>query len=360
MSTAHSDPGSSLVMFGPPAASAPHRGRRRETACGFAYAEESVQRRQPNLRPIDADAAVAYHLAALRLAVPARPVGRRGRAHVFGSAIVEVAIGLVFIYFVLAAIVSHVNELLAGLFSWRATLLEDGIRNLVADPNLADRVLTHPLVSRLTGKPTRRPSYISSDLFAQSLFDALVPPPGTPSLAAIETSIANLPVGSAKDTLMSVLSHAQGGLDEKRKAVEDWYDAAMDRLSGVYKRQVQLVTLALGAFVVVLLGVDSVAIAATLWQEQGIRAALAGAAQQASAAGLEDAVNTLSEFALPIGWLVYPGSLVEWVTKIAGLATTVFAVSLGAPFWFDLLNHFTNVRASGPKPQTRLQREGTA
>ncbi|HET8999538.1 MAG TPA: hypothetical protein VFP86_07835 [bacterium] len=274
----------------------------------------------------------------------------------FGSASVEVAIGLIFIYFVLSVIVSHVTELLGGIFSWRATLLEEGIRNLLADPALADRVLAHPLVARLTGKPGRRPSYIPSDLFAQALFDALVPPKGTRSLAAIEESVTKLPDGSTKDALSSVLSNAQGGIEEKRKAVEDWYDGTMDRLSGVYKRQIQLVTFAIGAFVVALLGVDSVAIASTLWQEQGIRAALTGAAQQASATRLEDAVNTLSEFALPIGWTVNPATLADWVMKIAGLAITVFAVSLGAPFWFDLLNRFSNIRSAGPKPKTRRQR----
>ena len=273
-----------------------------------------------------------------------------------GSAIIEVAIGLIFIYFVLGVIVAHVNELLSGLFGWRATLLEEGIRNLLANSDLGDRVLANPVVGRLTGKPGRRPSYIPSDLFAQALFDALVPPSGTRSLAAIEASVAKLPAGSAKDVLGSVIANAPGNMDAKRAAIEDWYDAAMERLSGVYKRQVQLVTLAIGAFIVVLVGVDTVAIAGTLWQEQGIRSALAGAAQQASGTGLEDAVNTLSEFALPIGWTFYPETLLDWVSKIAGLALTALAVSLGAPFWFDLLNRLTNIRAAGPKPKTRLQR----
>lgn len=276
----------------------------------------------------------------------------------FGSAIAEVVIGLTFIYLVLAIVVSQVNELLAGAFDWRADLLQEGIRNLLADSGLADRVLAHPLVARSSGDPARRPSYVPSDIFARALFDGLVPSHGAPSLAGIEASIAKLPDGDAKTTLTSLFAHAPGGIEGKRNAVEDWYDAAMERLTGVYTRQVQLVTLAIGAFVVVVLGADSIALAATLWQEQGIRSALAGAAQQAGAAGLEDAVNTLSAFALPLGWPAYPASAADWVIKIAGLAITILAVSLGAPFWFDLLNRFTNLRASGPKPLTRVEREG--
>lgn len=36
-------------------------------------------------------------------------------------------------------------------------------------------------------------------------------------------------------------------------------------------------------------------------------------------------------------------------TKFAGILLTAFAISLGAPFWFDLLNKFMNLRASGKK-----------
>jgi hypothetical protein len=36
---------------------------------------------------------------------------------------------------------------------------------------------------------------------------------------------------------------------------------------------------------------------------------------------------------------------------ILGWLITAFAVSLGAPFWFDLLNKFVNIRASGKAPE---------
>ena len=39
-----------------------------------------------------------------------------------------------------------------------------------------------------------------------------------------------------------------------------------------------------------------------------------------------------------------------WV-KLAGLIVTAFALTLGAPFWFDLLNKFINFRATGPPPK---------
>jgi hypothetical protein len=62
--------------------------------------------------------------------------------------------------------------------------------------------------------------------------------------------------------------------------------------------------------------------------------------------------------ALPIGWQDFPdeltsGSFVTLVVKLVGLILTSLAVSLGAPFWFDLLSKFMNVRGTGqPPPRT--------
>lgn len=47
--------------------------------------------------------------------------------------------------------------------------------------------------------------------------------------------------------------------------------------------------------------------------------------------------------------LGYIGSSIFHASKFAGILLTAFAISLGAPFWFDLLNKFMNLRASGKK-----------
>ena len=40
-----------------------------------------------------------------------------------------------------------------------------------------------------------------------------------------------------------------------------------------------------------------------------------------------------------------------WLSRIVGWLLTIIAVSLGAPFWFDLLNRFITIRASGKAPE---------
>lgn len=51
-----------------------------------------------------------------------------------------------------------------------------------------------------------------------------------------------------------------------------------------------------------------------------------------------------------------PSSFWGWVLKIFGLALTATAASLGAPFWFDLLNKFIVVRST-VKPHEKSQEE---
>jgi hypothetical protein len=56
---------------------------------------------------------------------------------------------------------------------------------------------------------------------------------------------------------------------------------------------------------------------------------------------------------LPIGWNFgsSDASVTFWLAKLAGLAITAVALSLGAPFWFDLLSKFMKIRGTGDKPQ---------
>jgi len=64
----------------------------------------------------------------------------------------------------------------------------------------------------------------------------------------------------------------------------------------------------------------------------------------------------LENLGLPIGWntteaqkLLSQGVLTNkraWTRKLIGLLITALAVSLGAPFWFDMLNKFMVVRST--------------
>jgi hypothetical protein len=57
-------------------------------------------------------------------------------------------------------------------------------------------------------------------------------------------------------------------------------------------------------------------------------------------------LNLFSAIFFPWLWAIVPGHLVGWIF-------TAIAASLGAPFWFDTLNKFMNVRAAGTAPNEK-------
>ena len=60
---------------------------------------------------------------------------------------------------------------------------------------------------------------------------------------------------------------------------------------------------------------------------------------------------------LPLGWDNDHFGWDNWHTKTAGWLITIFAIFMGAPFWFDLLNKISNLRGSGPKPKSSTDKK---
>jgi hypothetical protein len=152
---------------------------------------------------------------------------------------------------------------------------------------------------------------------------------------------------------------AAGDLEKFRTNLERWFDDAMDRVSGFYKRKVQVAVLAYAILLTAALNVDSVAFARRLWTDDLVRGAAVAAAerqQQRPDAGTTQLLEEVQELNLPIGWSpadplrAAPSGPAGWLLKLLGLAITVLALSLGAPFWFDLLSRVARLRSTGPPP----------
>jgi hypothetical protein len=64
--------------------------------------------------------------------------------------------------------------------------------------------------------------------------------------------------------------------------------------------------------------------------------------------------QNLKSYGVPIGWTkaAIPNDAGDWVLHILGWFVVAIAASFGAPFWFDTLNKFVNLRTSGPPPAT--------
>ncbi len=283
-------------------------------------------------------------------------------------AVLEVVLGLSFLFASLGMVASGVNELIAAGLKLRARTLERGILNLLTNPSDTKALYLHPLIQSLyRGK--RRPSYIPRDKFALALLDMKVKPAIDAvgeQLHSVPDTIGKLPPGQVRDTLDLLWRDAKADIDKFRRNVEGWFDDAMERVSGWYRRLAQAMLLALGVMLAVGLNVNAVTVAQRLWTDAPLRAAVVEQLQQAeqppaerdgtvedTLREVESGLKSLGALSLPIGWTeeARPST---WYGAVAGWLLTAIAIAMGAPFWFDLVGRVARLRSTGVRPPTSL------
>lgn len=293
-------------------------------------------------------------------------------------AMLEVVIGLVFVYLLLGLVCTIVCEWLAQVMSLRSKNLEEGVKNLLADPNmqgLAKKVYGHPLIKNLA-KSGSRPSYLSGEVFSRVLVDVIDPKAKDAKDAAAAVKSVKDALNSAalpddvKTAVQALIDDATGSIADIRKNIQDWFDGSMDRVAGWYKRKIRIISLLVAIAIAIGLNADSLLIAKALWQDPVLREAVA---EQADSALTKCARNqkgkvSLSECqsfktikeelrSLPLGWSNQSEDKRHFLWRLIGWIITGLAVSLGAPFWFDVLTKLNSIRSSGlaarKKPETQ-------
>ena len=311
-----------------------------------------------------------------------------------GFPVLDVVIGLAFLYLLFALSCTTLNEVIAGLFNKRAQMLRDAIEHLLGDKDLANAVYQHPAIvslARPSKKPGSKPSYIPKERFAAVLVDHLTGQSPVTDSAALNDGIQKQPKILSQQ-LQVLYQLSKGDPDEFRARAADWYEEVMDRVSGWYKRSVQHQTYVMAILLVVFLNLDSIALFNRLWSDSAFRTTVveqakarveatgtaevpvmeytegdkpdAGTPVQTGTASLTDSetqlLSSLSGWkqdkerlaAVRVlkgpGYGVWLGWLWQAVGKhLLGWLITVLAISLGAPFWFDVLNKFMNLRSAG-------------
>ena len=81
------------------------------------------------------------------------------------GAIVEVAIGLIFVWIVLSLTIIQIQEWISTRLDKRARDMEDAIHEMLANPNLKAQFYDHPVIRGLTAKKRKEPSRIPSWLY---------------------------------------------------------------------------------------------------------------------------------------------------------------------------------------------------
>ena len=266
---------------------------------------------------------------------------------------IDAAIGMAFVYLLLSLVCSAVREAGESLAMRRAASLKSGLERLLG-PEVAEDLRQHPLVAALTNHPSG-PAYIPPPTFSAALLDIVrdntnIPGPLRQALGALEAASRDHPAPDAMPL---------------RAAIESWFNSAMDSVSRAYRRHTHLWLAVIGVGVTIAMNADSIRMTSALLGNAGLRNAVAQSGEQLAAQipGGRQAAGELRSLGMPIGWSgvtrdntlpwkdPWTGPwwrnarlLIQW--HWAGWLFTVAAISLGAPFWFDLLKRVASVRAA--------------
>ena len=324
-----------------------------------------------------------------------------------GFPILDLVVGLIFIYFLLSIISSSVVELILTLSKTRAKLLQRWLltifdKQIVVDNDksepLGQAIMNHCTTTALSGQGNST-SYMDAKNFTSALIEKLTfikdqPKKVVTDLQEVIDAIAKTDALTpelkrvfilyANEAIQSGAADVKSTFDKFmafRGKIENWYNTSMERVSGHLKSKYAFpLTICVATVVASLGNADSIEIAKYLHRNPEITANIAKQGyltgrdstylkrlNEAKAHNAKDTVTdketeeaikkelaTINEAkavlaqSLPLGWNNVV--VTSWPTKIFGILITIFAIIMGAPFWFELLNKIANLRGTGTKP----------
>ncbi|TCS59089.1 hypothetical protein EDD52_12248 [Primorskyibacter sedentarius] len=284
----------------------------------------------------------------------------------------DIAIALISLFLILSLFVTALTEAVATLFKTRAKHLSHALKTLLNDDEFRLSFYKHPLISSndaLKGdriaERWKHPSYVPSVAFAKALFQAIVEAQGETAplphnAADMRTSVAQIANPALRKKLLALVDQSHETLDDVRMEFANWFDTAMGYLSGGFKRQQQAISFVIAFGVAAIFNLDVIGLSADLAKDDALRQAMVAQAVETAASDgpmefteLDKALDALNIFALghdtKQGFCTVLANVS--LTQIFGWLVAAFAATLGAPFWFDLLKRFVNIRGAGTRPQ---------
>jgi hypothetical protein len=293
----------------------------------------------------------------------------------------EVLAGLLFTFLLLSLLGTTLNELIAAWRGWRGFYLEEALKRLLEfkdDPTVYEKFKNNAFYRQMMQhkaplRVSQAPAWLSASNFSSILMNVLKGKGKT--VENVEDYLADLPEDSQlRQVLEQLKEEGHESLDAYKDRLQSWFDDVMWQASGWYKRHVQFVTLFVGLSIAGALNADSFQIYrhlttnATARQELSVLAekfvqsnpALPVPATTSDSLTLGEIKNQVGQFIqgedfkktsniLGLGWKKEDLTVgfTDWVYRIFGWLVTAFAISLGAPFWFDILKKVVTISSSG-------------
>ena len=306
------------------------------------------------------------------------------------STILEVIIGLVFLYLIFSLLATFTNEIISTFFKLRANHLKNSIKHMLDNDTEEGKKLfkefnDHPLIQSFVKKKGKGfPSYIEPKKFAKIIIDIYEKSKDEDTQNDIKSLIENLPKSNYLKHLLEKYNKGVQKIEDLEKDIEEWFNSVMDRTSGWYNRNIKKLTLVTALIIAIAFNFDTIHVYQRLSKDSNARTELVMHAENSidKYAGYvkKDTLNIESDTLLvekmdslknEINHII--GEEISSVEQMAGLGwekgefkttfknmwssaflitligwiLTAMAISLGAPFWFDLLNKVMKLRGTG-------------
>ncbi len=310
------------------------------------------------------------------------------------STILEVIIGLVFLYLIFSLLATFINEIISTFFKLRANHLKNSIKHMLDNDSeegkkLFEEFNNHPLIQSFVKKKGKGfPSYIEPKKFAKVIIDIYEKSKDENTQDDIKSIIENLPNSNYLKHLLDKYNKGVQKVEDLEKNIEEWFNSVMERTSGWYNRNIKKLTLLTALIIAIAFNFDTIHVYQRLSKDSNSRTELVLLAENNIDKYAEyvkkDTVNSESDTLLLVemnklktniktiideevnsieqmaglGWEKGECKTTlkncwssNFLIKFIGWILTAMAISLGAPFWFDLLNKVMKLRGTGKQEE---------
>ena len=292
------------------------------------------------------------------------------------SQVLEVAIGLIVIYYILGSIVSLITQWINEFFESRGKALEQYLIKIVGDKKIKDftdlpqiqalRPIRYKGILSVFGSVTepKKIEKIPVAVLVDSFFDlAGLTTKKEMSLLELAELIDKLPDSQGKNAFINWINQGVTNIADLRTRTTAYFSGMMEQAAETFRARARSFVIILSIGITLLFGTDSIQLAKALWYNAELRAvAVAKAdiviAQEGSSASLDDIIKELGDLSIQIGWWrterpAAGATPAEWavfvILKALGLGITAVAVSQGSSFWYDLLKKLSSPGSSSSK-----------
>lgn len=286
--------------------------------------------------------------------------------------ILEVAVGLIVVYYILGSVVSLVTQWINEVLESRGKALEQYLVKLVGehkeDKYLND-LINLPQLKAL--RPIRYKGFFSifssatepkklEKIPVSTLVDAYFDIVGLTSkremdLLQLAELVDKLPDSEGKKAFIKWINQGVTSISDLKSRTTAYFTGMIEQAAATFRARARSFVIMLSVGITILFGTDSIALAKALWANAELRAVAAAqasavVAREGANADLSDLVDSLGEFSIKIGWwqteqFPQTNSVGDWalyiLLKVIGLSLTAVAVSQGSSFWYDLLKKLT-------------------